>query len=277
MIKASANALVARDGVLAARLAQHGLTGPDRDPGGQIGSIARLRSARRGFAARDAVGAADLGDPQRLDQGVPRHRDIAGRDRSGRAVGPPRGPRLRASRRSRFGCPTPMPPGSIWRSSSDSARTRGNPPTTACRSCSPPRSRTDDSRSSSSQASGGGRPQRPPSWSVSGSYPTPRSGNHRPTQLSGRGDRGARGRPTIHRSRHRCARQPLRPMGFRRDRKKFADTDRVGFSPAQRSALVAAAAALPRAADMSELMTATAVLNPSTRSERVGAAPGERI
>jgi len=53
---------------------------------------------------------------------------------------------------------------------------------------------------------------------------------------------------------------PSAPWSFTEIETKFADTDRVGFSPAQRSALVAAAAALPRAADVSELMTATAVL-----------------
>jgi hypothetical protein len=69
---------------------------------------------------------------------------------------------------------------------------------------------------------------------------------------------------------------PSAPWSFAEIELKFADTDRVGFSPAQRSALVATAAALPRAPDVSELMTATAVLTPFTRSERVGAAPGER-
>lgn len=68
---------------------------------------------------------------------------------------------------------------------------------------------------------------------------------------------------------------PSAPWGFTEVAKKFAETDRVGFSPAQRSALVAAAAALPRAADVSELMTTTAVPTPLT-PERIAAASGER-
>ncbi len=69
---------------------------------------------------------------------------------------------------------------------------------------------------------------------------------------------------------------PSAPWGFTEIEKKFADTDRVGFSPAQRSALVAAAAALPRAADVRALMTAATLPAPSIEPDRVGATRGER-
>jgi len=69
---------------------------------------------------------------------------------------------------------------------------------------------------------------------------------------------------------------PSAPWGFTEIEKKFADTDRVGFSPAQRSALVAAAAALPHAAGVRELMTAATLPTPLIEPDRVGATRGER-
>ena len=70
---------------------------------------------------------------------------------------------------------------------------------------------------------------------------------------------------------------PASPWGFAEVGRKFAETDRVGFSSEGRAALAAAAAALPHASDVSGLMAAATVRVPSTEMETVGAAPREGV
>jgi 2-methylcitrate dehydratase len=69
---------------------------------------------------------------------------------------------------------------------------------------------------------------------------------------------------------------PSSPWGFAEVEKKLAAVDRVGFSTVGRADLASAAAALPRASDVTELLGAATVRARSIQKETVGAAPGER-
>ena len=69
---------------------------------------------------------------------------------------------------------------------------------------------------------------------------------------------------------------PSSPWGFAEVEKKLAVVDSVGFSTVGRAELAAAAAALPRASDVTTLLGAATVRAQSTEMETVGAAPGER-
>jgi 2-methylcitrate dehydratase len=88
MLKASANALVARDGITAAKLAMNGMAGPSEVFEGESGLLRTFGAEPGRDDDRRAHGAAGVGDPPSVAQALSGSRHVAGRDRGGRAHRP---------------------------------------------------------------------------------------------------------------------------------------------------------------------------------------------
>jgi 2-methylcitrate dehydratase len=276
MIKASANALVARDGVLAARLAQHGLTGPTEVLEGKSGVLRAF-----GLHEEDSLRAALSAPPAWAIRNisVKAYPAIATSQAAIEAV-------VRLARRSEVNADTVA---RVEVRLPDSKATREH--------LQIEQRQRPDSRESADHS----LPFLLAAALEDGQLSIEQFANERwraplTTELMARvhvipdgtlvtnEQRGYPAVVTVELANGRRFTEavtdvpgsPSAPWGFTEIEKKFAETDRVSFSSAQRSALVRAAAALPHAPDVSELMTTVAVLTPLTEPERVGAASGER-
>ena len=215
MIKASANALVARDGVLAARMARHGLTGPAEILEGKsgvlrafgVGSESDLRAtltARPTWAIRNVSIKAypAIATAQAAVEAAVR---IAGRANlaSGVRIVEVRLPDSTATREH------------LDIETATAARLQG----VSRSQCAVPRSCRSRGRQPLAGAVLGRALAGARNHGTHGACPGdsgPRSGDLRPTQLPSRRNGRAVRRAAIHRVGHGCPRESLVPMGIRR-------------------------------------------------------------